>query len=164
MTFTIDPERDLVLERTADVPPEAVWAAWTEPERLKRWFTPDPWKTVDCTIDLRPGGQFRTVMRSPEGQEFTGDGCILEVVTDRKLVWTSALGPGYRPNTGGLASTVPFLFTAMIEIEPDGAGTRYRATVMHGDPSSREKHAAMGFADGWSAAFDQLVAMVEGKR
>ncbi len=48
-----------------------------------------------------------------------GDGCYLEVIENRRLVWTSALGPGFRPNPpdGG------FLFTAVISMEPteDGA-------------------------------------------
>ena len=48
--MTIDSRLDLVLERIVDVPPELVWAAWTEPEQLKRWFTPAPWTTVDCEI------------------------------------------------------------------------------------------------------------------
>ncbi|HEY2939715.1 MAG TPA: SRPBCC domain-containing protein [Gaiellaceae bacterium] len=38
--------------------PELVWMAWTQPEHLKKWFTPAPWTTVDCEIDLRPGGVF----------------------------------------------------------------------------------------------------------
>jgi uncharacterized protein YndB with AHSA1/START domain len=88
-------ELDLVLERVVDVPRELVWAAWTRPEHIKKWFTPAPWTTVDCEIDLRPGGIFRTVMRSPEGQEHSGAGCYLEIVPNEKLVWTSALGPGY---------------------------------------------------------------------
>src|SRR5689334_4833915 len=71
---------DLVLERTIDVPRERVWAAWTKPEHIKKWFTPAPWKTVDCEIDLRPGGIFRTVMRSPEGDEHSNAGCYLEIV------------------------------------------------------------------------------------
>jgi len=41
--MTIDPKRDLVLERTVDVSPELVWIAWTQPEHLKKWFTPAPW-------------------------------------------------------------------------------------------------------------------------
>lgn len=60
-----DPKLDLVLERVVDVPRELVWKARTTPEHLKKWFTPAPWTTVDCEIDLRPGGIFRTVMRSP---------------------------------------------------------------------------------------------------
>jgi uncharacterized protein YndB with AHSA1/START domain len=32
--FTPDPALDLVLERTIPVPPERVWAAWTQPELL----------------------------------------------------------------------------------------------------------------------------------
>ena len=93
-----DARLDLVLERIVDVPTELVWIAWTTPEHIKRWFTPAPWTTVDCEIDLRPGGIFRTVMRSPEGQEFPNVGCYLEVIENKKLVWTNALGPGYRPS------------------------------------------------------------------
>jgi uncharacterized protein YndB with AHSA1/START domain len=70
MNGELDPRLDLLLQRVVDVPPELVWAAWTKPEHVKKWFTPAPWTTVDCEIDLRPGGIFRTVMRSPEGQEF----------------------------------------------------------------------------------------------
>ncbi len=70
---------DLMFDRVIDVPRDAVWHAWTTPEHLKRWFTPAPWKTVDCEIDLRPGGIFRTTMRSPEGREFDNIGCYLEL-------------------------------------------------------------------------------------
>jgi len=86
-----DPKLDLVFERIVDVPRELIWTAWTTPEQLKQWFTPAPWKTVDCEIDLRPGGLFRTVMRSPEGQEFPGVSCYLEIVENERLVWTNAL-------------------------------------------------------------------------
>ena len=54
---SIDPTRDLVLERTVDVPPAQVWAAWTDPELLKVWFCPAPWRVSECAIDLRPGGR-----------------------------------------------------------------------------------------------------------
>ena len=153
-----DPKLDLVLERVVDVPRELVWAAWTQPEHVKKWFTPAPWTTVDCEIDLRPGGIFRTTMRSPEGQDFPNEGCYLEIVPNKKLVWTGALKPGYRPiSQPGGTDHVPFVFTAVIAMEPQGTGTKYTAIVIHADEESRKKHEAMGFHHGWSAALDQLV-------
>lgn len=146
-----DPALDLVLERVVDVPPELVWIAWTKPEYLKKWFTPAPWTVTACEIDLRPGGIFSTTMRSPEGQEFPNVGCYLEVVPQRRLVFTDALLPGYRPAQN------PFM-TAIIAIEPHGSGTRYVATALHNDEAARKKHEEMGFHQGWGTALDQLVA------
>jgi uncharacterized protein YndB with AHSA1/START domain len=147
----INPELDLVLERVVDVRPELVWKAWTQPEHLKKWFTPKPWETVDCEIDLRPGGVFSTTMRSPSGETMPMDpGCFLEVITNRRLVFTDALGPGYRPM--GKA-----FMTAFILLEPEGSGTRYTAIVKHTDPEGKRKHEEMGFHSGWSTALDQLV-------
>lgn len=142
---------DLVLERVVDVPPELVWAAWTKPEHLKKWFTPAPWTVTTCEIDLRPGGIFSTTMRSPEGQEFPNVGCYLEVLPQKRLVFTDTLLPGYRPAQN------PFM-TAIIAIEPHGSGTRYTATALHRDEAARKKHEEMGFHKGWGTALDQLVA------
>ena len=154
-----DPKLDLVLERVVDVPRELVWRAWTTPEDIKKWFTPAPWTTVECEIDLRPGGKFFTVMRSPEGQTFPNTGCFLEIVNNEKLVWTSALGPGYRPSSG--SGPHDLAFTAVISLEPQGSGTKYTATVIHGDEATRNRHEEMGFHQGWGAALDQLVAFVK---
>jgi uncharacterized protein YndB with AHSA1/START domain len=154
---------DLVLERLVDVPRELVWAAWTKPEHMKKWFTPAPWTTVDCEIDLRPGGIFRTVMRSPEGQEFPHVGCYLEIVPNEKLVWTSALGPGYRPAIRATAtgSCDELYFTAIITLEAEGTRTKYRAIAIHGDEATSRKHEEMGFYEGWGTTLDQLVALVK---
>ncbi len=162
-TYPFNPKLDLAFERVVDVPKELVWRAWTEPSLLKQWFTPAPWQTVDCEIDLRPGGLFRTVMRSPEGQEFPGSGCYLEVIANEKLVWTNALLPGYRPVTvAGVPGTRnDFQFTAMIELKSVPGGTQYTATVIHADEAGCQQHAAMGFKDGWGKALDQLVAMAK---
>ncbi len=161
---TPSPILDLVFERSIDISPEAVWNAWTTPESIKQWFTPVPWKTVEAEVDLRPGGIFRTTMCSPEGQEFDNAGCYLEVVDNRKLVWTNALMPGYRPvpgpNVEG-ADCVSFVFTAILTFEPHGTGTTYKALVVHKDEAGRKQHEAMGFREGWGKALDQLVAMVK---
>ncbi len=153
---TLNPELDLELLREVDVAPELVWRAWTEPELITQWFTPKPYETPQCEIELRPGGIFRTVMRSPEGEEFDGSGCFLDIVPNERLVWTSALGPGFRPQPG------PMPFTAILELQPTASGgTRYRAIAMHQDPAGTQQHAEMGFVDGWGAALDQLVELVK---
>jgi uncharacterized protein YndB with AHSA1/START domain len=151
LVLTPDPKLDLVLERVIDVPRKLVWAAWTQPEHIVKWFTPAPWKTIHCEIDLRPGGMFHFIMRSPEGQDFPNTGCFLEVVPEERLIWTDTLLPGYRPSKN------PF-FTAVVTLETQGTGTRYVAMAIHGDEANTKKHADMGFHDGWGKALDQLVA------
>lgn len=154
-----DPKLDLIFERVVDVPRELVWQAWTMPEHLKKWFTPAPWITVDCEIDLRPGGIFRTVMRSPEGQEFPNLGCYLEAIENEKLAWTNALLPGYRPSKQ--QSEDDFPLTVILTLESHGSRTKYTAIAIHKDESGRNKHEEMGFHDGWGKALDQLVAIAK---
>jgi uncharacterized protein YndB with AHSA1/START domain len=148
-----DPERDLILTRVVAAPRARLWAAWTEPDLLKKWFCPAPWSVSDCEIDLRPGGIFRTTMRSPEGLEFPGVGCYLEIIPQERLVWTDALGPGYRP------SDEPFM-TGIIAFRDVDGGTEYTARAIHRDPATRIRHEEMGFHNGWSTALDQLVALI----
>lgn len=150
---TPDPQRDLILERQVDLPVELVWQAWTEPAELKAWFTPRPWQTVECEIDLRPGGIFRTVMRSPDGNLVdAGAGCYLVVDAPHRLVWTSTLEPGFRP-----VDANDWTFTADLTFTRQGSGTKYLARVLHASAEAAEAHAQMGFADGWGTALDQLV-------
>jgi len=165
-TIIADPKLDLVLERIVEVPRRKVWAAWTTPAQLMQWFCPLPWSTVECEIDLRPGGVFRTTMQSPEGDSFPNVGCYLEVVPDEKLVWTDALLPGFRPsNRKAMAPGDIGYFTAVITLADHPSGTKYTATAIHKDADSRQKHEEMGFYEGWGTVLDQLVAMIkaEGK-
>jgi uncharacterized protein YndB with AHSA1/START domain len=153
---------DLKFERIVDVPRELVWKAWTTPEHITKWFTPAPWKTVECEIDLRPGGLFRTVMESPEGQQFPNVGCYLEVLENERLVWTNALLPGFRPNNSAEACPgESFYFTAVISLEPHGTGTKYTAFAMHSNVDAKKRHEAMGFEHGWGKALDQLVELTK---
>lgn len=150
-----NPELDLKLERDVPVAPELLWRGWTEPDQLKQWFCPAPWRVTEAEIDLRPGGAFRTVMEGPNGERQDEEaGCFLEIQPSRLLVWTDSLGPGYRPRTNGF-------LTAFITFEPlAGGGTRYRVLVKHESEEARRRHADMGFEQGWGTALDQLVALV----
>lgn len=147
---------DLVIERVVPIRAAQLWRGWTDPETLKKWFTPAPWVTSEAEIEARPGGIFRTVMKGPAGEHNEGTGCVLEAVKDKRFVWTSALLPEFvphaRPEDG-------FFFTAIIEFEPVECGTLYRATVRHENATDAQTHAEIGFEAGWGAALDQLVAL-----
>jgi uncharacterized protein YndB with AHSA1/START domain len=149
------PERDLELTLETSLTPAQMWRGYTDTEMLKQWFCPRPWKTTEADFDLRPGGRMFTVMQGPNGERHEGDGCFLALIPDRLLVWTSALGPGFRPQSGEQCG--PFAFTAIIEfLSGENGGGIYRARCVHADQAGAKAHADMGFTEGWTAAFRQL--------
>ncbi len=148
-----DPQLDLVLERLLEVPRIAIWDAWTKPEHLKQWFAPAPWTVEECEIDLHAGGVFRTLLRSPEGNAVSNVGCYVQVLAGQRLVWTTALRPGFRPNADAYLP-----ITIAVTLEDEESGTRYVALAMHADEAGRQQHEAMGFYDAWGKSLDQLVA------
>lgn len=143
----------LDLKRTLTSSPSQVWRCWTEAELLKQWFCPAPWAVSDAVIEAYPGGRFFTNMHGPgpDGAELSNasEGCILEAIPERLLVFTDALRGGWRPNAEGF-------MTARITLSPEGSGTLYHAQVLHADAEACARHEAMGFHDGWGAALSQL--------
>jgi uncharacterized protein YndB with AHSA1/START domain len=77
--------------RVFDAPRELVFEAWTKPEHLKRWFHPKGFTTPAAESDPRPGGAFRIMMRSSEGEEFWSTGTYREVVSPERIVVVEAL-------------------------------------------------------------------------
>jgi uncharacterized protein YndB with AHSA1/START domain len=159
-------ENDLVLERTLDAPIDLVWKAYTNPEHLKKWFAPKPYEITECELELHPGGIFRIRMVGPDNFD-TGHGspgCVLEVVEGRKLTWTSALGPGYRPNQTGEGCEA-FAMTAIVTFADAGNGkTHYKAVALHKDEADRDTHEKMGFHEGWGTVAGQLEEFAKGLR
>lgn len=148
---------NLVLERTLDAPRDRVWQAWTDPERLKTWFAPKPYLVTEAEIELKPGGRFHTRMIGPEDFDSASTGCVLEIVEGRKLVWTSSLGPGFRPAALPDDGCEALAMTVIMTLDDAGDGrTLYRAVALHKDEADRDAHAAMGFHEGWGKCADQL--------
>jgi uncharacterized protein YndB with AHSA1/START domain len=150
---------DLVLERTLDAPLDLVWKAYTDPNHLKQWFAPKPYQISEIDLDLRPGGIFRIRMVGPDGFD-TGHGnagCVLEVKDREKLVWTSALGPEFRPAQLATEGCESFPMTAIISFADAGDGkTLYKAVALHRNATDKETHEKMGFHEGWGTTASQL--------
>jgi uncharacterized protein YndB with AHSA1/START domain len=60
-------ERRVVATRILDAPREVVWRAWTEAERVARWWAPPGFELVNQEMDVRPGGTWRHTLRAPDG-------------------------------------------------------------------------------------------------
>ncbi len=147
----------LSFERHVNASPHELFEGWTDAKKLVHWFTPAPWRTAYATMDLRPGGSFKTRMEGPNGEAFDGESCVLYFVKDRLLVWSNLMGQDFIPKA---LDPAEFGFTAKIEFEPLPQGTLYRATVYHTDEAGMKAHEEMGFEAGWSAALDQLVSLI----
>ena len=144
---------ELVLDRILNAPREKLWRCWTDPKLMEEWFCPKPWSVSDAVVDLRPGGEFSTVMHGPEGEEFPNTGVDLEIVAVRNLVFTDDVAPGW------LASGRPFM-VAEISFEDAGAGrTHDVARARHWSEEVKKEHESMGFHEGWNAVADQLEAL-----
>ena len=127
-----------------------------------KWFCPRPWKVIECEIDLRPGGVFRTVMQSPEGNNMPDNSwCFLAVEPQERLVWTNAFAPGFRPKPQPENENLGFFFVVDLRLAPLGQGrASYTAHVMHQNEASKQAHDEMGFQHGWGASLDQLVELM----
>jgi uncharacterized protein YndB with AHSA1/START domain len=153
----VNPELDLVLERVIRAPREALWRAWTEPERFAKWWIPAPAVCRVERLEVEPGGALVTSL-SDDGETFVPhlDACFLVVEDHERLVYTNAIDSAWRP-----ADPEPFLITAEVTFGEHAEGTAYRIVVRHGTPQARARHEELGFADGWGTVVGQLAAEVE---
>lgn len=151
--MTDETPNDLVLERVLNAPRAAIWRCWTEPALIRTWFCPKPWHVSDARIDLRPGGEFFTVMNGPAGERFENLGVFLDIVPGERLIFTDAFVPGWRPNGK------PFMTASIVLSDTDDGRTDYVARAMHWNAETKAQHEAMGFHQGWGTAADQLEAL-----
>src|SRR5262249_55048256 len=138
-------DRMLILTRSLAAPPALVFQAWTDPIRMMKWFAPEGMSTPIAESDLRVGGRYRVLMRESDGVEHDVSGEYLEIIPNRRLVFTWA----WR-NSPEIVTQVT------IELEPDGKGTQL--TLRHerlADVESRDSHKS-----GWTSALNKLEKLV----
>ena len=78
----------LTIVRRIKASPAKLYAAITEPRLMMLWWGPDAGPTLKAEADVRPGGRFNIVFRLLDGSEHNPTGIYLEVVPDKKLVFT----------------------------------------------------------------------------
>ena len=137
-------DRVLEIERLIPAPPERVLEYWTEPELLARWFGPEGFDIPANTHDVRPGGKWRTTMRSPDGKLRTVSGIYNLIDRPRRLVFTW----GWDDDEGLRGHETEVTVT----LEPTPGGTRLKLVQQLFQTSEvRNLHNA-----GWASSFNKL--------
>jgi uncharacterized protein YndB with AHSA1/START domain len=135
----------LTLKRRLKAPPAKVFAAWTDPEKMKRWMGPGEITAMRAESDTRVGGRYRIVMQAPNGEEYDVGGVYREVVAGEKLVFTWAWKSA--PERESLVTLL---------LKPDGDGTLLTLThEQFSDEATRNGH-----EQGWNSSLDKLEKFV----
>lgn len=142
-------------ERVVDAPREAVFAAWTELEHLRRWWGPKEATWVSGTLDLRPGGTFHYCMRPPGGGEMWGKFVYRDVVPPERLVFVNAFS-----DAAGNVVRAPFHAEFPLEIlttaifRDEGAGrTRVALSGYPLNATDAERKLFVAWRDSMRAGF-----------
>src|ERR1700748_688398 len=81
--------RELEITRVFNAPRKLVYEAWTDPKHMTEWWGPGVFTNQSCVLDVRPGGAWQIIMRSPDGMDFPCRGVYREVVAPERLVFTN---------------------------------------------------------------------------
>jgi uncharacterized protein YndB with AHSA1/START domain len=148
--------RELTITRVFNAPRPLVFNAYTMPEYLKRWWGPSQWPVVACTVDLRPGGEWRYCMKSVEtGDESWGIAIYSEVTVPERLVYKDAFAnPDGTINEGLPVSVTTLTF------EDLGNQTRMVSHTVYPTAADLETVIQMGMVEGITECFGQLEALL----
>ncbi|HMI08551.1 MAG TPA: SRPBCC domain-containing protein [Flavobacterium sp.] len=83
-------KKTISINRTFNLPLTTVWKAWTEPESLKKWFSPEGYTTPSSTVDFTIGGKYLNSMKSPDGKETWSTGTYKEIIPFKKIVYSDS--------------------------------------------------------------------------
>lgn len=131
----------LTLKRRINASPARVYAAWTDPGQVARWWGPEGAVVLRAEIDLRVGGRFRKITRTLDGEEHEVSGVYRELVPEKKLVFTWAWRTTPQRQS---------LVTVLLKEEHGGT----LLTLIHEqffDEAARDRHRF-----GWTGALDSL--------
>lgn len=144
-------DREFVLEHTFRAPAAKVFAAYTDPKLVARWWAPKGASLRVEVMDVRSGGKWRFVQRMPSGQEMVFSGTYLEVRPVTRLVYTFEVEgqPGSQ-------------LTATVDLEESGGTTRLTLTNLCASREARDAMVRYGAAAGAKVAWNGLAALLAG--
>ena len=149
-TLTTPSDREIVSERIFEASRDRVFAAYTDPALIPRWWGPRRMTTIVDQMDVRPGGAWRFLQREPDGRETGFRGTYREVTPPERLVQTFEWEgmPGHV-----VVETVAF--------EDIDGRTRVRTTSLFHTPEERDGMLASGMESGLTESHERLAEVLD---
>jgi uncharacterized protein YndB with AHSA1/START domain len=150
-------EQVVVITREFNAPRNDVFKAWTECERLMRWWGPKGFTTPLCKIDLRQQGVFHYCMRSPEGRDYCGKSVYREIVEPERIVCTDSFadeeGNVVPATYYGMSADFPLEMLVTVTFEEIDGKTKLTLQHALGAVPASERDMCQ---QGWSESLDKL--------
>ena len=144
---TTPSDREIRLTRLFDAPRPLVFEAMTRPEHIRRWWgrLGDGYSVPVCEVDLRAGGAWRFVNRTPDGDLVAFYGVYREVAPPGRLVFTEIFEQ--YPDSESVVTA---------EFTEEAGKTRLAATVLYPSVDVRDAVLDTGMAGGAAISYDRL--------
>src|SRR6201995_5481329 len=106
-------DREIVISRLINAPPELVFEAFTEVRHLSHWWGPDGFTTTTRAFEFRNGGAWDFVMHGPDGTDY-----------QEWITWPEIVAPERIAMVPGESRDDPNAFDSVLTFSPAGAATR----------------------------------------
>lgn len=146
----------LYMTRIFDSPVEEVWKAWTEPDSIMKWWGPKGYTAPVIRNELKVGGSYLYLMRSPGGDDVWSTGKFVEIIPNKKIVSTDS----FADSEGNIVPASLYhmngdwpmeLYVTVTFEEVDG---KTKLTLLHqGFPDGENRYYA---EQGWGESLDKL--------
>jgi len=162
-------ESEFVITRIFDAPRDLVFDAFTQPERMSRWWGPAGYSVFAATMDLRPGGSYHYGLRAPDGGTMWGKFVYREIVRPQSLVYLNS----FSDEAGGLTRhplradwPLELLTTIMLTEHVEGTLLTLRWSPLDRALQDErqcfdQSHESMQL--GWGGTLDRLAAYLQGQ-
>ena len=144
---TTPSDREICMTRMFDAPRALVWEAMSKPEHIKRWWgcLGEGYSVPVCEVDLRPGGKWRFVNRTPKGEMAAFYGVYREIVPPERVVFTEIFEPF--PDSGSVVTSV---------LTEENGKTRLTVTCLYPSVEVRDMVLKSGMERGAGISYDRL--------
>lgn len=150
-----------VISRTFDSPRDLVWKAFTDPERMKRWWGPKGFTVRYSKMEFRPGGIYHYCLRSPAGEDMWGKFVYREIVKPERVVFVDSFSDEEgNVTTHPLSPNWPRQMLSTVTLTKHEGGTTFTVEWIPMNASASEcetfESGRESMRQGWTGTLDQL--------